>query len=127
MLKVKRLIQEKISRQLSARSVCLYDCDTNKPKKEVNNVITMSLPKYENDKGIRIGVENALVFGDIDVEPYKKQRVEVDGYGIEKRIPDFQKMECCKHICSLDTERLKLVFANLKTIIEDLVQLFGED
>lgn len=116
-----------ISRQLPVKNVCLYDCDTNKPKKEVNNVIMMSLPKYENDKGIRIGVENALVFGDIDVEPYKKQRVEVDGYGIEKRIPDFQKMECCKHICSLDNEHLKLVFANLKTIIEDLVQLFSED
>lgn len=114
-------------RKLPVRSVCLYDCDTNKPKKEVNNVITMSLPKCGNDKGISIGIENALIFGDIDVEPYKHQRVEVDGYGIEKRIPDFQKMECCKHICSLDAERLKMVFANLKMIIEDLVQLFSED
>jgi len=116
-----------ISRQLTVKNVCLYDCDTNKPKKEVNNVVTMSLPKYANEKGIQIGVENALVFGDIDVEPYKKQRVEVDGYGIEKRIPDFQKMECCKHICSLDAERLKSVFVNLKAVIEDLVQLYSED
>ncbi len=115
-----------ISRHLPVRSVCLYDCDTNKPRKEVNNVITVSLPKHENDKGIGIGIENALIFGDIDVEPYRKQRIEVDGYGIEKRIPDFQKMECCKHICSLTSERLKLVFANLKTTIEDLTKLFNE-
>lgn len=116
-----------ISRKLSVKSVCLYDCDTNKPKKEVNNVITMSIPRFANDKGISIGVENALVFGDIDVAPYRQQRIEVDGYGIEKRIPDFQKMECCKHICSLDKERLKVVFANLKTVIESLVQLYAEE
>ena len=116
-----------ISRKLSVKSVCLYDCDTNKPKKEVNNVITMSIPRFANDKGISVGVENALVFGDIDVAPYRQQRIEVDGYGIEKRIPDFQKMECCKHICSLDKERLKVVFANLKTVIESLVQLYAEE
>lgn len=116
-----------ISRKLSVKSVCLYDCDTNKPKKEVNNVITMSIPRFANDKGISVGVENALVFGDIDVAPYRQQRIEVDGYGIEKRIPDFQKMECCKHICSLDKERLNVVFANLKTVIESLVQLYAEE
>lgn len=116
-----------ISRKLSVKSVCLYDCDTNKPKKEVNNVITMSIPRFANDKGISVGVENALVFGDIDIAPYRQQRIEVDGYGIEKRIPDFQKMECCKHICSLDKERLKVVFANLKTVIESLVQLYAEE
>lgn len=116
-----------ISRQLPVRSVCLYDCDTNKPKKEVRNVLTMSLPKYGNDKGISIGIENALIFGSIDVEPYKQQRIEVDGYGIEKRLPDFQKMACCKHVCSLDSEILKSVFVNLKTVIEDLVKLFSGD
>ena len=114
-----------IGRQLPVKNVCLYDCDTNKAQKEVNNVVTLSIPKYENEKGSNIGIENALVFGDIDVEPYKKQRVEVDGYGIEKRIPDFQKMECCKYVCSLETERLRIVFANLKTVIDNLVTIFS--
>ena len=115
-----------ISRRLPVRNVCLYDCDANKSQREEGNVITMSLPRYDNEKGINIGVENALVFGDIDIEPYKKQHVEVDGYGIEKRIPDFQKMACCKHICSLEPRMLELVLVNLKTIIEDLVRLFSE-
>ena len=75
---------------------------------------------------IRAGIENALVFGDIDIEPYKKQKVEVDAYGIEKRIPDFQKMECCEDICSLDDERLKDVFVNLKSVIDTLLTLFVE-
>ena len=116
-----------ISRQLPVKSVCLYDCDANKPYKEINNVITMSIPKFVNDKGISIGVENALVFGDFDVEPYKQQHVEIDGYGIEKRIPDFQKMACCKQICSLDNGRLKAVLANLKSVIDKLIQLYGEE
>lgn len=115
-----------ISRRLPVRNVCLYDCDTNKPQKEEGNVVTMSLPGYDNDKGIKIGIENALVFGDIDIEPYKKQRVEIDGYGIEKRIPDFQKMACCEHVCSLGSQKLETVLVNLKAIIENLAKLFSE-
>ena len=115
-----------ISRRLPVRNVCLYDCDTNKPQKEEGNVVTMSLPRYDNDKGIKIGIENALVFGDIDIEPYKKQRVEIDGYGIEKRIPDFQKMACCEHVCSLGSQKLETVLVNLKAIIENLAKLFSE-
>jgi hypothetical protein len=111
------------SRKLPVKSICLYDCDTNKPKNTVNNVITFSMPKYKNDKGIRVGIENALVFGDIDIEPYKKQKIELDGYGIEKRIPDFQKMDCCDYICSLSTETLKIVFYNLKSVIDSLIAL----
>ena len=114
-----------ISRSLPIKNICLYDCDTNKPQKEVNNVITLSIPKFENDKGISIGIENALVFGDLDIEEYRKQKIEVDGYGIEKRIPDFKKMECCDYICSLDDELLMKVFANLKTEIDTLIDLFG--
>ena len=109
-----------ISRNLSIKNVCLFDCDANKAAKEENNLLIKSLPRFENDKGIRIGIENALIFGDVDIEPFKCQRIEKDGYGIEKRIPDFQKMACCNYICSLDAEQLKMVFANLKTVIEDI-------
>ena len=114
------------SRCLATKNVCLYDCDTNKPQKEENNVITISIPKFDNDRKISIGIENALVFGDLDIDEYRKQRVEFDGYGIEKRIPDFRKMECCDYICSLDTERLKQVFINLKAEIDTLIKLFGD-
>lgn len=111
------------ARNSSVKSVCLYDCDTNKPLKELNNVITMSIQKFDNAAGISIGIENALVLDGIDLEPYRKQRKEVDGYGIEKLIPDFQKMKCCEDICNLDSEKLKTVFANLKTVIDQLIKL----
>ena len=114
------------ARNSSVKSVCLYDCDTNKPLKELNNVITMSIQKFNNTAGISIGIENALVLDGIDLEPYRKQRKEVDGYGIEKLIPDFQKMKCCEDICNLDSEKLKTVFANLKTVIDQLINLLDD-
>ena len=82
--------------------------------------------QFENDRNISVGIENALVFGDLDIEEYRKQKIEIDPYGIEKRIPDFRKMECCNHICSLEAKRLKQVFINLKTEIDTLISLFGE-
>lgn len=115
------------ARNSAVKSVCLYDCDTNKPLKQLNNVITLSIPKFNNAAGISIGIENALVLEDIDLKPYRKQRKEIDGYGIEKLIPDFQKMKCCEDICNLDSEKLKVVFKNLKTIIEQLCDLLSDN
>lgn len=114
-----------ISRKLPIKNICLFDCDANKTTKEENNLLVKSLPRFDNDKGISIGIENALVFGDVDIEPYKKQKIERDGYGIEKRIPDFQKMACCEYICKLDVDRQKEIFANLKLIVEDLVNYYN--
>lgn len=116
-----------VARNSSVKSVCLYDCDANKSLKNLNNVITMSIQKFANAAGISIGIENALVLDDIDIEPYRKQRKEIDGYGIEKIIPDFQKMKCCEDICKLDSEQLKTVFKNLKTVIDQLVELLNDN
>lgn len=121
-----KAVQFLAGRNLLVKNVCLYDCDTNKPETEFNNVITLSVFPYKNAKGIRVGIENALVLDDIDIEPYKKQKIEVDGYGIEKRIPEFQKMKCCDYICGLDTEILKNVFSNLKMEIDRLITIFDK-
>ena len=112
------------SRKLSVKNICLFDCDANKSPKEENNLLVKSLPHFENDKGINIGIENALVFGEINIEPYKKYKIETDGYGMQKQIPEFQKMDCCRYICSLDADRQKEIFANLKTVIEELMQYY---
>lgn len=115
-----------IARNSNVKCVCLYDCDTNKPLKELNNVITLSIRKFDNAAGISIGIENALILDGINLEPYRKQRKEVDGYGIEKLIPDFQKMKCCEDICNLDSEKLRIVFTNLKTVIDQLIELLSD-
>lgn len=115
-----------MARNLSTKNVLLYDCDANKSFEDRNNVITLSLPKFDNKKGISIGIENALILDDIEIEEFRTQRIEIDGYGIEKRIPDFRKMECCNFICGLSNEKLTIVFANLKTQIDQLIKLFDE-
>ena len=115
------------ARNLAVKSVCLYDCDTNKQLKKLNNVITFSIQRFDNAAGIRIGIENALVLDGIDVKPYRKQRSEIDGYGIEKLIPDFQKMKFCEDICNLDSEKLKIVFRNLKTVIDQIIELLNDN
>lgn len=116
-----------IAQNSKVKNICLYDCDTNKPQKELNNVITFSIRKFENSAGISIGIENALVLDGIDVEPYRKRRKEVDGYGIEKVIPDFQKMQFCNDICNLDIEQLKRVFRNLKDVIDYIIKLLDDN
>ena len=115
------------SRNLAVKSICLFDCDARKTLQESNNVITMSIPKFNNVAGINIGIENALVLDGIDLHPYKQQRKEIDGYGMEKLIPDFQKMKCCEDICNLDSEKLRHVFENLKTVINQLIELLSGD
>ena len=114
-----------ISRNYRIKNACLFDCDAKRQIKVENNVITKSLPCFENDRGISIGIENALVFGDIDIEPYKKQKIETDGYGIEKRIPDFQKMACCEYICSLEASQQRNILIHLKSVVEELIKNFG--
>ncbi len=116
-----------IARKPLVKNIFLYDCDTNKPLKKVDNVITLSIHKFDNAAGITVGIENAINFDGIDVQPYRKQRQEIDGYGIEKLIPDFQKMKCCEDICSLDSDKLKSVFMNLKTVIDQLIALINDD
>ena len=109
------------------KSVCLYDCDANKKMEDINNVITLSISKNDkNDRNIIAGIENALVFGDIDIEPFRKQKKSMNEYGIEKAIPDFHKMECCEYICSLNNEQLQNVFINLKSVIEEIIRLLAK-
>lgn len=115
-----------IAKNLTFKNVCLYDCDTHKPKKCVNNVVSLSIPQYENSKNITMGIENALEFGDFNLEPYKKYKISTEGYGMEKRIPDFQKMDCCNAICLLEKERLEKIFIHLKEVIEMLISVFNE-
>lgn len=115
------------AKKLAVRNMCLYDCDANKSIQEVNNVITVSIPHFKNEVGISMGIENALVLDDIDLAPYRKQRKEVDGYGIERLIPDFQKMQCCDYICSLESEKLNKVFTHLKEVIDKIFVLLDRN
>lgn len=109
------------SKNYPIKNILLYDCDAKKDFDETNNVIIMTIPHHNNSKGISVGIENALVLDDIDIAPFKKQIKTTDGYGIEKCIPAFQKMDCCNYICNLDTKILENVFIHLQSVIKDIL------
>lgn len=115
-----------IGRKLSVKNVCLFDCDTAREESEKNNVYTRVVPYYTNSKGMKKGIENALVLDSIDVATYYSSKIKVGDYGDESTIVSLEKMDMCKAICALEQEQLKLIMANLKTEIDTLIAIFEE-
>lgn len=116
-----------VARNLPVRNFCLKDCDTNRNITKKNNVTILSIPKYENTRGMKKGIENALVLDGIDLTPYYTQKTTKGDYGEEKQIQTFDKMACCDGICAMADETLRDVFVNLKTTIDRLVTLYNEE
>lgn len=116
-----------VARNLPTRNFCLKDCDTNREPKRKNNVIILAIPPYQNSKGMKKGIENALVLDDIDLTPYYSLKTTTGDYGEEKQIQTFDKMACCDGICAMDDGTLRDVFVNLKTMIDRLVALYNEE
>ena len=121
-----KAVQFLIGRNLPIKNVCLFDCDTSRSETVLNNVYTRVIPTYENSKRMKKGIENALVLDSVDVTPYYSSKVKEGDYGDDNTIVEFQKMDFCDYICSLDSETLKVIFANLKTTIDMLVALFQD-
>lgn len=115
-----------VSRNLPIRNICLKDCDTNRAPKKKNNAIILAMPPYQSSKGIRKGIENALVLDNVDLTPYYVSKESVGEYGEKKVIETFDKMACCDSLCSMEDDTLKVVFANLRAMIERLVELYNE-
>lgn len=115
-----------VSRNLPIRNICLKDCDTNRVPKKKNNAIILAMPPYQSSKGIRKGIENALVLDNVDLTPYYVSKESVGEYGEKKVIETFDKMACCDSLCSMEDDTLKVVFANLRAMIERLVELYNE-
>ena len=116
-----------VGRNLPIRNICLKDCDTNTRIKKKNNVVILSMPPYQNAKGMKKGIENALVLDKIDLSPYYSSKVNKGDYGEEKLIQTFEKMACCDAICALDDDTLREVFSNIKTMIDRLIMIYNEE
>lgn len=54
-------------------------------------MIVTSMPQYENSRGMKVGIENALVLDDVDLNQFRIQKESVDDYGGTKVITEFQK------------------------------------
>lgn len=115
-----------VARNLPIHNFCLKDCDTNRQPKKKNNVTILSIPPYKNAKGIKKGIENALIFDRIDLTPFYSLKTTTGEYGEKKEIQSFNKMACCDSICSMDDVALQEVFIHLKEMIDHLLALYNE-
>ena len=116
-----------IGRKLSTKNICLFDCDTSKTESVKNNVYTRVIPTYSNSKKMKKGIENALVLDSFDVSPYYSTKIKEGDYGDDNTIVTLEKMDLCNAICAMDTESLKVIMQNLKTVIDSLVSIFKEE
>ncbi len=115
-----------IGRNLSAKNICLFDCDTSKVESVQNNVYTRVIPTYISSKKMKKGIENALVLDDVDVTPYYSSKIKEGDYGDDNTIITLEKMDLCDAICLMDNEALKNIMKNLKSVIDSLLSVFEE-
>ena len=114
------------ARNYPIKNACLFDCDTGKPETIQNNVLSTAIPTFENSKGMKKGIENALVLDDVTMDDFYITETKQGDYGESKTISTFDKMKFCDYVCSeTDNEELKVIFANLKTQIDKLIPFFS--
>lgn len=113
-------------RRLTAKNVCLFDCDTSKPEGVKNNVYTRVIPTYDNSKKMKKGIENALVLDLVDVNPYYSRKIKEGDYGDDNTIVTLEKMDLCNAICKMDNGSLKEILKNLKGVIDLLLAIYEE-
>ena len=104
-------------------NICLYDCDVNKTTIRNGNVISKGIAYYNNSKKIKIGIENALVLDNIEIDLFKSRKQIEEDDGCCKIIEELDKMALCDYICNQDDKTLQEVFKNLKLEIDDILNL----
>lgn len=122
---VNKAVHFLISQNLPFTNIALLDSDTNVKAHSQKNVIITSVRKYENAKGIRVGIENALVLDNIDLDQFRIEKKTIDDYDGAKVITEFQKMKCCDFICNLERDEQRKILVHLKEEIDTLKGLFA--
>ena len=114
-----------IQKNSNTKNVCLYDSDTNKDEYEKNNVYCRIIKRFDNSKGIQCGIENTFILDSIELQDFYSVKEKTGPYGEKKHNEEFKKMEFCHYVCdSLGLEQQKIVLANLKDIIDNLIKIF---
>lgn len=114
------------SRNSSIKNICLFDCDVKHKPQNQNNTHIIIMTQYESSKDILIGIENALCFGDININEFISSKEVKNNYGLTNSFEELNKNNLCDHICSLHNDKLQEVFANLKLEIEKLIKIFDD-
>ncbi len=117
-----------IGRKPKKTQIFLYDGDTNKTESDENNIVVMTIPKYENCKKMDKGIENALILDCMDsMDKFYKTYEKEGSYGTKTQSTDFLKMYFCDYICSMEKETLKKVFKNLGDVIDRIIDRVNKD
>lgn len=104
--------------------VCLFDFDAKKLDSDYANVHVRSLSRYESSANIRRGIENALILDNVDVSSFYRYEDKVGDYGEVNKVGKLQKKKLCDYLCSLDDDKLRPVFSNLKQEIDKIAAIF---
>lgn len=113
-----------IAQNYESKSVCLFDCDTNRRPEEKSNVLCKSITFHEESAVMKKGIENALVLDGIDLQPFYSEKIKEGDYGETNTIMQFDKMKFCDTICEMDNGTLRNVFSYLKEEIDSLIDYF---
>lgn len=102
--------------------VCLFDCDANKQIERKNNVISLSIEKFDVKKDMNKGIENALILDNIDLSEFYIETIKNGDYGKKTIIYDLDKMKLCEYICCQNVSSCRKILANLKKVILKIEQ-----
>lgn len=113
-----------VAQNLSYPNACLFDCDTKREPEREASVLSTTLSQFENSNGIFRGIENALILEKEYLEPFYIEKEEITDYGGKNRIQSLDKMRLCEDVCGMGENELKLVFSNLRSVLDDLQSFF---
>ena len=107
---------------LNAKTILLYDSDTNKPEETNGNLLIRVMPINQENTLFTIGVENLLVIpDDFKKEHFYDTSTKPDPYGGEKTIKSLNKAKLCNWICKeCDLETKKSILLKIRNVLEQL-------
>ena len=108
--------------QIKSKVILLYDCDTNKPDEEIENLFIRKMKLNSENLTFKIDVENLLTINqNINIPDFYKEKIKKDNYGAESIIRELDKTKLCAFICDdLELEQQKLILKNLEYEIDKM-------
>lgn len=104
--------------------VLLYDCDTNKPEEDINQLHLRTMQNNSGNTLYKKGVENLLTLPEgFDKDKFYNNTTETSDYGEIITRQKLNKMGLCDYICSLSDDDLKNIFGNIKNEIDRILSI----
>jgi ABC-type Mn2+/Zn2+ transport system ATPase subunit len=114
-----------ISAGFATRTAFLFDCDVRKYSPGVEGqVLRIRMPQFLSGRGIKKGIENALVLDDLNIDCFYRKKSVVGEYGQTSTIVEPDKAALCDLVCGLDASIAINVLENLKDVAMKLVPFF---